>query len=141
MNRIVGYWAFDRSVDISRALNASRFKTPHWNPDHYDVYLNGEIALSATQRFITPQCHLGLMPFKNKDTGCVINADVYLTNREELCDLLGVNSQVADAVLLLEAYLKWGEACTQYLAGQFCFLIWDPRYQPFFATVIAPILR
>ncbi len=67
------------------------------------------------------------MPYQHKQSGCVINADVYLTHRETLCKLLGSDPQTADAVLILQAYLKWGEQCTRYLAGQFCFMIWDPR--------------
>ncbi len=135
MNRIVGYFALDGSTVKSEIFNSCQFNTPHWQPDHQAIYLENSIAFSATQRFITPECHSGLMPHQNNITCCVINADVYLTNREILCDLLNIDIQTSDAVLILQAYLKWGEDCTHYLAGNFCFMIWDPRHQHLFAAV------
>jgi len=133
MNRMVGWLTLDGSTAPS--LEACQFKTPHWQPDHQAIYTHGPLSLSATQRFITPECQAGPMPYRDADSGCVINADVYLTNRETLLERLGSNSQTADAVLILQAYLKWGEACTSRLAGQFCFTIWDPRHEHLFAAV------
>lgn len=135
MNRMIGWFALDGSIVTNEGLKAARFNTPHWKPDYHAIFVQGSMALSATQRFITPECQKGLMPYQHPNTGCVINADVYLTNRDTLCDLLAVDAQTADAVLLLQAYLKWGEQCTHYLAGQFCFMVWDPRHQHLFAAV------
>lgn len=135
MNRMVGYLRLDESVVEHEKLAACQFRTPHWQPDHQAVYAHGSVGMSAIQRFITPQCHTGLMPYHHPSSGCVINADVYLTNRETLCELLASDSQRADAILILQAYLKWGEQCTRYLAGQFCFMIWDPHHQHLFAAV------
>lgn len=133
MNRMLGWLSLDGSMVKGDALKACMFQTPHWQPDHQDVYSQGEIIISATQRFITPQCEAGLMPYQH--AGCVINADVYLTNRDALCKLLESDLQTADAVLLLQAYLKWGEQCTRYLSGQFCFMIWDSRHQHLYVAV------
>ena len=133
MNRMIGWLALDGSLANDTALKACQFNTPHWLPDHQAVYVDGGVAMLATQRFITPQCQAGLMPYQHN--GCVINADVYLTNHESLCELLGMELQTADAVLVLHAYLKWGEECTKYLAGQFCFMLWDQRQQHLFAAV------
>lgn len=135
MNRILGWVSLDGSIVKSETLKACQFHTPHWQPDHQAVYACDILSMSATQRFITPQCKTGLMPYQNHSSGCVINADVYLTHREILCDLLASDQQTADAVLLLQAYLKWGEQCTRYLSGQFCFMIWDPRYQHLYVAV------
>lgn len=135
MNRMVGWLALDGSTPQREALEACAFKSPHWQPDHQAIYVEGALAMSATQRFITPQCHAGLMPYREPNIGCVINADVYLTNRETLCALLGSDSETSDALLILKAYLKWGEQCTRYLAGQFAFMIWDPRHPHVFAAV------
>ena len=135
MNRMLGWLSLDGSIATDKALNTCQFQTPHWQPDHQAVYAEDILAMSATQRFITPQCKAGLMPYRHQNSGCVINADVYLTNRETLCQLLGSDLQTADAILILQAYLKWGEQCTRYLAGQFCFMIWDPRYQHLYVAV------
>jgi len=135
MNRLVTWLALDGSLADRQLLEACPFNTPHWKPDHQAVYVEGSLALSATQRFITPECQTGPMPFRDASTGCVINADVYLTNRETLCELLASDRETADANLILQAYLKWGEQCTRHLAGQFCFTIWDPRHRQLFAAV------
>jgi hypothetical protein len=135
MNRMVGWLSLDGAKVNGERLNACPFNTPHWQPDHQSIYAHGPVAMSATQRFITPECQAGLMPYCHHDSGCVINADVYLTHRETLCEVLGVGQQTADAVLILHAYLKWGEQCTHYLVGQYCFMIWDPRHQHLFVAL------
>ena len=135
MNRMVAFMLLDGSTSLGETLDACHFNTPHWAPDHQAVFAQGSLTLSATQRFITPQCHAALMPYRHEMTGCVINADVYLTHRESLCAQLGCDEGSADAHLLLLAYLKWGEQCTRHLVGQFSFMIWDPRHQHLFAAV------
>lgn len=135
MNRMLGWLALDGSLANGAALKSCQFSTPYWQPDHQNVYVDGTLALAATQRFITPQCSSGLMPYQHSSTGCVINADLYLTNRETLCELLDCDLHTADVTLVLLAYLKWGTECTSYLAGQFCFMLWDPRQQHLFAAV------
>ena len=89
MNRLLAFLSPDGSNITEDTLTSCPFRTPHWHPDHQAVYTEGTITMSATQRFITPQCQYGLMPYQHKPTGCVINADVYLTHRETLCQLLG----------------------------------------------------
>jgi asparagine synthase (glutamine-hydrolysing) len=132
---MVAWLALDGSMAKHEIVEACPFNTPHWQPDYQAICVEGGLAMSATQRFITPQCAAGLMPYQDVSSGCVINADVYLTNREALCELLASDFQTADVILLLRAYLKWGEKCTRYLAGHFGFMIWDPRHQHLFAAV------
>lgn len=135
MNRILSWLSLNRSKAPQGILKDCLFKTPHWHPDHQSIYIDGPLAMSATQRFITPECSLGLMPYVHTEEKCVINADVYLTNHDDLCQMLGQDLKTADAVLILLAYLKWGIACLQHLAGQFCFMIWDARHQHFYIAV------
>ena len=135
MNRMICYLSLNGSVAGGERLKSCQFQTPHWQPDHEAMYIQSMIAMSAMQRFITPECETGLMPFQHQSSGFVINADVYLTNRERLCELLECDLKTADAVLILRAYLKWGERCTRYLSGVFGFMIWDPRHQHLFVAV------
>jgi asparagine synthase (glutamine-hydrolysing) len=53
--------------------------------------------------------------------------DGRLDNRSELIALLAPEEGAAasDARLLLAAYLRWGEACTDHLLGDFAFAVWD----------------
>jgi asparagine synthase (glutamine-hydrolysing) len=48
-------------------------------------------------------------------------------NRSELISLLAPDEggAASDARLLLTAYLRWGEACTDHLLGDFAFAVWD----------------
>ncbi|UVK39169.1 lasso peptide isopeptide bond-forming cyclase [Mesorhizobium sp. AR10] len=64
-----------------------------------------------------------------------ITADCRLDNRDELLAKLGIRDRsVADATLLMRAYLRWGEACTEHLQGDFAFAIWDSERQALFCV-------
>ncbi|CDX12915.1 Asparagine synthase [Mesorhizobium sp. SOD10] len=64
-----------------------------------------------------------------------ITADCRLDNRDELLARLGLRDRaMADAVLIMRAYLKWGEACPTYLQGDFAFAIWDGERQALFCA-------
>ncbi|SFN69812.1 asparagine synthase (glutamine-hydrolysing) [Mesorhizobium sp. NFR06] len=64
-----------------------------------------------------------------------ITADCRLDNRDELLARLGTRDRsLADAALIMRAYLKWGEACPTYLQGDFAFAIWDGERQALFCA-------
>ncbi|MDX8526569.1 lasso peptide isopeptide bond-forming cyclase [Mesorhizobium sp. MSK_1335] len=64
-----------------------------------------------------------------------ITADCRLDNRDELLARLGLRDlSIADAVLIMRAYLKWGEACPTYLQGDFAFAIWDGERRALFCA-------
>ena len=136
MNRIIAY------LDLSEApqskhnkLSECSFDTPHWQPDHRAIINEDKIGLSATQRFITPQCADCLMPYQDRDSQLWINADVYLTNHDELCAFLELDSSSADAKLILSAYRRYGYDCLKYFSGYFSFVIYDPLKNELFAAV------
>ncbi|NUP07106.1 MAG: asparagine synthase (glutamine-hydrolyzing) [Polyangiaceae bacterium] len=64
----------------------------------------------------------------------VFNGEIY--NTEELGAELagsGVTFRTrSDTEVLLEAYMRWGRACVEKLAGMFAFAIWDERDQSLF---------
>ncbi len=53
--------------------------------------------------------------------------DGRLDNRSELIALLAPDEggAASDVRLLLASYLRWGEACTNHLLGDFAFAVWD----------------
>ncbi|RWX62045.1 lasso peptide isopeptide bond-forming cyclase [Mesorhizobium sp. M4B.F.Ca.ET.089.01.1.1] len=64
-----------------------------------------------------------------------ITADCRLDNRDELLARLGIRDRsVADATLVMRAYLNWGEACPTYLQGDFALAIWDSERQALFCA-------
>ena len=70
--------------------------------------------------------------------GLAIVADVRLDDRAALGDALGMPrhqaADLADAALLLQAYLRWGEECPSRVFGDFAFAIWDGRTRSFFCA-------
>lgn len=58
-------------------------------------------------------------------TTTVIACDASLYNRSELCAGLGLVTGEPDAVIILAAYDRWGDACVNHLDGDFAFALWD----------------
>ena len=136
MNRIFCYLSLSAHQVNATTISCTTFSTPYWQADHTGTYIDDRVALSATQRFITPECCNCLMPYQDKDSGLVINADLYLTNRDELLNKLEIkDNDVADVNLVLHAYLKWHDKCTNLLEGHFSFTIWNPKTQELFAAI------
>lgn len=67
-----------------------------------------------------------------------IAADVFLTNRTELFKVFGVllsdQKKITDRHLILKAYEKWGENCSEHLVGDFAFAIWDEQNKKLFCS-------
>lgn len=59
--------------------------------------------------------------------GACVVLDGRLDNRADLIALLrpAEGTAVSDSGLLLEAYQRWGDACTDHLLGDFAFAVWD----------------
>lgn len=131
MNAFWGIIKTDGSACQDRDINRLAFNSPHWTPDHSAVYVNQGFGVNSVQRFITAECDNALLPNKDSDTGCVVIGDVFLSNRNDLLKQLGSpkNGNLPDAVLALNAYLKWGSTFLSYLKGRFSLVIWDPRTQ------------
>src|SRR3990167_9838083 len=66
------------------------------------------------------------------------NLPSYLVNRGSLADLLSITPQelkiLSCDALILQAYIKWGDQCTTYLAGDFSFVIYDYEKQRIFCA-------
>lgn len=131
MNRIFGLLKLDGHAPTANLFEQCTYVSPWWKPDHEQILIQQSIGLSIKQRFVTPQCSHGLMPYQHA-SGCSLIADVYLTERQSLIEKLGVNPLFSDAELILEAYLKWGSSCTHHFKGQFAFALWDDRQQQLF---------
>ena len=61
------------------------------------------------------------------DGRIMLAADVRIDNRPELIAELGCGPATgqSDSDLLLQAWLRWGEACIGRLVGDFAFAVWD----------------
>jgi asparagine synthase (glutamine-hydrolysing) len=70
-----------------------------------------------------------------------IVADARIDDRQTLIEKLGLTHRInnceqilTDVELILQAYLRWGDDCTQHLLGDFAFGIWDDRTQRLFCV-------
>lgn len=134
MNILLSMLSFSSLYRASLKTALKPFKT-QWTPSSIHQCTDKEYITHATQRFITPRCHETRLPFFDQSSGLIINADAYLTNYNTLCALLDEPTTIADAKLILRAYQRFGENCTQYLSGRFMFIIRDTRYEKLFAAV------
>ncbi|MER9652831.1 lasso peptide isopeptide bond-forming cyclase [Mesorhizobium sp. M0152] len=108
------------ATDIQRMLARMR----HRGPDGSSWWLDTGLALGHAWLDTTNEPGPG--PLTMAGGKLAITADCRLDNRDELLARLGIGDRsVADATLLMRAYLRWGEACPMHLQGDFAFAIWD----------------
>ncbi|RAZ91266.1 lasso peptide isopeptide bond-forming cyclase [Mesorhizobium hawassense] len=115
--------------DIQEMLSRMR----HRARDGSSWWVDGSVALGHAWLDTTGEDGPG--PLTMAGGRLAITADCRLDNRDELLARLGLRDRsIADAVLIMRAYLKWGEACPTYLQGDFAFAIWDGEQQALFCA-------
>ncbi|MEI6750100.1 MAG: hypothetical protein WCM93_13150, partial [Bacteroidota bacterium] len=65
---------------------------------------------------------------------CIITASCIINNKKDLCEKLNLPYPTDDARIILQAYIKWGKTCLDYLEGKFSFAIWDGNKQTLFCA-------
>lgn len=117
------------AADIQRMLA----RMQHRAPDGSSWWMDASVVLGHAWLNTTDEAGPG--PLTMAGGKLAITADCRLDNRDELLARLGIrDSSVADAVLLMRAYLRWGEACPNHLQGDFAFAIWDGERQQLFCV-------
>ncbi|RUZ75197.1 lasso peptide isopeptide bond-forming cyclase, partial [Mesorhizobium sp. M7A.F.Ca.CA.001.14.1.1] len=117
------------AADIQQMLARMR----HRGPDGSSWWLDTSIALGHA--WLNTSDEVGPGPLTMAGGRLAITADCRLDNRDELLARLGIRDQsVADAIVLMRAYLRWGEACPEHLQGDFAFAIWDDERQSLFCA-------
>lgn len=104
---------------------------PVCTKNHLDVDFNTEMGLNCS--YIKENLFL-YTASRPEDTNnrYVLVSSCRLDNRIELAKRLGLSDSQNDQEYLLAAYLAYGEDCTQYLLGDFSFVIWDMQEQTLF---------
>jgi asparagine synthase (glutamine-hydrolysing) len=110
----------------------------HRGPDDSGTWLEGSVGLGHQMMWTTPESLLETLPQVDPFTQLVITADVRLDNRTDLIAQLQLghlsSEKLTDSQILLAAYRKWGEACPEYLLGDFAFAIWNQNDQTLFCA-------
>ena len=116
-------------ADIQQMISRMR----HRARDGSSWWTDGAVALGHAWLDTTGEDGPG--PLTMAGGRLAITADCRLDNRDELLARLGQRDRsMADAVLIMRAYLKWGEACPTFLQGDFAFAIWDGERQALFCA-------
>jgi len=129
MSAIVGVFSrHDQRLEPA-FLEQMLARTSHRAPDGVRSCTEGPVGLGHGLLATTPEMrteeHLCVHP----DRQLAITAEARLDNRRELLERFGLPVQpdagISDNCLILEAYLRYGEGCLEYLRGDFAFAIWD----------------
>ena len=137
MSGICGQFNLDDAPVAATDLRAMTAMLEKRGPERTDRWHDGPTGLGHTLLATTPELVFERQPFKHAETGCVIQADVRLDNRDDLLVALGLSDRsetIGDAELILLAYLAWSEQCLDRLLGDFAFALWDPRHQKLFCA-------
>ena len=125
----------DQPVDaaVAEAMSA---KVARRGPDDEGLWRDGPMMLGHRRLSIIDLSELGHQPMQDVSNrySIVFNGTIY--NYPELREqLIAVGYQFrshSDTEVIINAYARWGEQCTEKLHGMFAFAIWDRQAQNLF---------
>lgn len=100
----------------------------HRGADGSGTWYDGSAGLGHRLLWTTPESLYERLPLVSDDGQRVLTADARIDNRDELIAAFNLTSspeRITDSELILRAYERWGERCTEYLIGDFAFALWD----------------
>lgn len=101
------------------------------------LYSNN-IFMGCGLQYITPESLIEVLPYDDETRRLIITADAIIDNRKELLEVFDIKEElhntVTDSELILQAYVKWGQECPEYLVGDFAFAIWDKNKEELFCA-------
>ncbi|MFX4263345.1 asparagine synthase-related protein [Pelotomaculum propionicicum] len=107
--------------------------------DAVSFWRRGSVFLGCHAVHITPESVGETLPYHDAQAGLTITADAIIDNRAELCDKLKIEhaqlDKITDSMLIMLAFQKWGQACTNYILGDYAFVIWDEGRREMFCAV------
>lgn len=108
----------------------------HRGGDGSYIWNDLNVGLGQQKLNITPESFDETLPFFQSENKLTIVSDARLDNRFDLFRELEIPTteqrDFADSQLILYAYKKWGERCSENLLGDFAFAIWDGREKKLF---------
>lgn len=116
-------------------VNLMQVTLQHRATDGSGVYYENNVFLGNNQLATSVYQKNEALPYQEDDY--IITVDARIDNRSELISLLGLSQKLAetsDSVLILKAYKKWGDKCTNHLEGEFTFVIFNKTEQTLFAA-------
>lgn len=121
MSTIFGIWNRN-GKPVSNELEIMFRGIKHFPHERYDFIVKDNFAIGHLLTFNTPEAAHENMPKHLKKYNLIFAAEGRIDNRDELFSKLSIplNQQLSfpDGDLILEAYLKWGKECVDYLIGK-----------------------
>ena len=129
MSAIYGIFRFDGAVADQRALDRMGAALKHRATHDHASDVVGAAGLGVCLGHVTREDAFDVQPVVDAASRVTLVADCRLDNRSELAAALGIAADtlatMPDSVLILRAYLKWGQDCPAHLLGDFVFALWD----------------
>lgn len=139
MSAIFGIYNIDGKPVSSRLLDEMSAILSHRGMDAARVWSDEYVGLGHRMLWTTPESLQEVLPKCASNGDLTITADARIDNRDELLkEFSGFSSsskkEISDSEIILLAYEKWGEQCTEKLLGDFAFAIWDKRRDSVFCA-------
>lgn len=93
--------------------------------DRYESILDGNVLMGCGIQYITKEAEHEHLPRKSDDNKIYLTADCIIDNRKELLNLLELEEGASDGDIVLGAYDKWGIKCTDFLIGNYAFVVYN----------------
>jgi asparagine synthase (glutamine-hydrolysing) len=138
MSGITGLVSLNGAPVDRRVVRRMVEAMPHRGPDGRTTWCEGSVGLGHCMLMTTPESLYEEQPVRSLDGRYTVTADARLDNREELLALLRPRRvggrEPTDSELILEAYMRWGDACVDHLLGDFAFAVWDSTERRLFCA-------
>lgn len=125
----------EQAPDVEAWVRMQEAMRP-WGPDGNATWQSHQGGMGQARLLNTPEARFDQMPRWVDGPNLAITVEARLDNRDELCRALHIplsaQAQLPDSELILQAYLKWGEACPDRLLGDWSFAIWHPAERKLF---------
>lgn len=135
MSGITGLYYSDGRVVDPAIVDRMTAAIDHRGPDGRGVRTRGSAGFGHQLLTATPESFYLDAPVASDPM--LLTADVRLDNRGALLrtlDVSGRPERIPDSELLLAAYDRWGQQCTDHLLGAYAFAVWDGGRQRLFAA-------
>lgn len=120
--------AAGRDVEERRLIELGR-ATDRYAPDETSIRVSGRIGMGFQPHHTHQRSNLESQPICG-ERGTMLTLDGRIDNHSELCQILGIeNDLAADSLIVMAAFERWGEGCFSRLIGDWAIALWSHSEQ------------
>lgn len=138
MSGLAGIYQLDGRPVAPSLLQRMVQRIAHRGPDASHCWIQRSIGMGHAMLHTTPESLDEQQPWQDETGTLCLTLDGRIDNRDELIRALEAARfhlrNNTDAELMLRAYQCWGEACPEYVIGDFALAVWDGRRQQLFCA-------